>query len=142
VIARRAFLKVVAGAAAANACSAAAAGPADVGDVTAGTAADLRVGTLSALPGEPVCIGRDAQGIYAMTLTCTHAGCDIGQQGSVSSQGLDCGCHGSRFDAVGNVLRGPAGAPLAHFAVSADASGLITVHTGSEVDPGTRLTLA
>ena len=142
MIRRRTFLKLAGGAAAASACMARGVAPENVGDVAAGSASALSVGSLSPIPGEPVCIGRDAKGLYAMTLICTHSGCDMGQQGLVSPQGLFCGCHGSEFDADGNVLRGPASAPLAHFAVSADASGKATVHTGTEVDPGTRLVIA
>jgi Rieske Fe-S protein len=142
MIRRRTFLKLVGGAAAANACTAGGVAPENVGDVSGGSASALAVGSLSPITGEPVCIGRDAKGLYAMTLICTHQGCDMGQQGSVSAQGLFCGCHGSEFDADGNVLRGPASAPLAHFAVSADASGTVTVHTGTEVDPSTRLVIA
>jgi Rieske Fe-S protein len=136
---RRVFLQMAGGCVAASACSSGVASPTDVGDVAAGNESALSVDSLSAIPGAPACIGRDAKGIYAMTLTCTHAGCDIGQTGTVSAQGLHCGCHGSAFDANGNVVNGPANAPLAHFAVSADASGALTIHTGMEVDPSTRL---
>jgi cytochrome b6-f complex iron-sulfur subunit len=139
MIRRRTFLKILGGAAAANACTAGGVPPAQVGNVSAGNASDLATGALQAIPGEPVCIGRDANGVYAMTLICTHQGCDIGQNGTVSPSGLYCACHGSAFDVHGNVVRGPAPSPLAHFAVSADAMGNLTVHTGTEVDPSSRL---
>jgi Rieske Fe-S protein len=135
---RRTFLKMVGCAAAANACGSGPAGPADVGDVAAGNVQTLAPGSLNAVPGQPVCVGRDAGGVYAMTLICTHQGCEIG---SVSAGGLFCGCHGSAFDAHGNVVRGPASTSLAHFAVSADMSGNLTVHTGTEVAADTRLTV-
>jgi cytochrome b6-f complex iron-sulfur subunit len=136
---RRVFLELVGGCVAASACSSSPASPADVGDVAAGNESALSVDSLSAIPGVPACIGRDAMGVYAMTLTCTHEGCDMGETGTVSAQGLHCGCHGSEFDVDGNVVTGPATTPLAHFAVSADAAGELTVHTGSEVDASTRL---
>jgi cytochrome b6-f complex iron-sulfur subunit len=142
MIPRRTFLGLVGCAAAASGCSMGAATPADVGDVAAGSASALSVGSLIAVAGAPVCVGRDANGVYAMTLICTHQGCDIGQQGSVSGQGLYCACHGSRFDANGSVVGGPAPSPLAHFAVSADAAGDLTAHTGVEVGPTTRLMVA
>ena len=136
---RRTFLKLLGGTAAANACTAGGVPPAQVGNVAAGNESALSVPSLSAVAGSPVCIGRDPKGIYAMTLICTHQGCDIGQDGSISPSGLYCRCHGSQFDADGNVVRGPAPSPLAHFAVSADAAGNLTVNTDAEVDPSTRL---
>ena len=123
---------MVASAAATGACSAAAVSPAQVGDVAAGNVSAVPVGTLETVGSEPVCIARDSGGVYAMTLTCPHAGCDIGQTGSVSPQGLVCGCHGSEFDANGNVVRGPASQPLDHFAVTVDASGNLSIN-GTEV---------
>ncbi|HEX8791119.1 MAG TPA: Rieske (2Fe-2S) protein [Polyangiaceae bacterium] len=113
--------------------------PVTVGDVPAGNVSSLPVGSLNVVNGQPVCIGRDSGGVYAMTLTCTHAGCDIGTQGDVSPSGLLCGCHGSRFDANGNVVSGPAPSPLEHFAVSADQAGNLTIHGGQVVDAGQRL---
>lgn len=140
---RRRFLVLAGasvGAAGAVACgSAAAVAPASVGDVPAGNVSSLPAGSLRVVQGEPVCIGRDSGGVYAMTLTCTHAGCDIGATGDVSASGLLCGCHGSRFDANGNVVSGPAPSPLDHFAVTADASGNLTIHGGQVVDAAQRL---
>jgi Rieske Fe-S protein len=74
-----------------------------------------------------------------MTLTCTHAGCDIGTMGQVSPQRLICDCHGSEFDANGNVLLGPANRPLDHFDVTVDASGNLTVNTDVIVSESQRL---
>jgi Rieske Fe-S protein len=73
-----------------------------------------------------------------MSLICTHAGCDISVRGSVSAQGVVCYCHGSTFDANGNVLGGPASGPLEHFAVSLDAAGQITIDTNTTVLESTR----
>jgi cytochrome b6-f complex iron-sulfur subunit len=142
-VTRRRFLVVVAGQAVVlGACSSSSGvSPAQVGDVSAGNVSGLPVGSLRAVGTEPVCIGRDAGGVYAMTLTCTHAGCDIGQTGTVSPQGLICGCHGSEFDANGSVVMGPAKQPLDHFAVTADASGNLTIHGGQTVDSADRLSV-
>jgi menaquinol-cytochrome c reductase iron-sulfur subunit len=42
--------------------------------------------------------------------TCTHAGCAVAYQQATSD--LYCGCHGSRFDNLGNVTHAPAPKPL------------------------------
>jgi Rieske Fe-S protein len=86
------------GAVGASACSSAPVSPADLGDLAAGNVSALTVPSLTVLQPMPVRIGRDAGGIYAMTLTCTHAGCDIGM-GTVNPSGLQCPCHGSQYDA-------------------------------------------
>lgn len=144
MIARRTFLKLVSGCVSVAGCSAdgGSAQPLDVGDVPAGNAASMSVGSLIVISAASACVGRDKSGIYAMTLICTHQGCDMSQRGLVTAQGIVCGCHGSQFDADGNVVRGPAASALAHLSVSADSSGNLTIHTGTEVASSTRLAVA
>ena len=48
--------------------------------------------------------------IMAYSLTCTHLGCAV--EGDEKSDGFACPCHGSRYDAEGVVLEGPAQRPL------------------------------
>ena len=134
---RRHFLTVLAGAAAASACGGSAS-PAAFGDVSAGNVSGVAVGSLMLVGSEPVMLGRDAGGLYAMTNTCTHQGCDAEPVGSGSSATVRCPCHGSQFDRNGAVVRGPASSPLTHFAVSVDGSGNITIHGGKSVGADVR----
>jgi glycine/D-amino acid oxidase-like deaminating enzyme/nitrite reductase/ring-hydroxylating ferredoxin subunit len=54
---------------------------------------------------------RDAQGdIHACSAVCTHTGCIVGWNDVEKS--WDCPCHGSRYDAFGRVINGPAKADL------------------------------
>src|SRR5260370_8383458 len=104
--------------------------PDPIGDVASVNVTGLPIGSLEPVGTLPVCIARDAHGVYAMTLTCTHAGCNIAQQGAVSPRGVSCGCHGSQFSTNGDVLRGPAAEPLSHFPVTNDPAGTLTTHPG------------
>ena len=107
--------------------------------IDAGNEADLAVGVLRAIARKGVAIGRDTRGIYAVSLICTHAGCDMSQDGAVSSGSIQCFCHGSVFDGQGNVLRGPANIPLPHLFVTADANGELTIHGDQPTPADTRL---
>jgi len=104
------------------------------GGESAGNVNAINVGTLKVLPNLPIVLGRDAQGLYAMTITCPHQGCAVTPQAS----SLYCPCHGSRFDSNGGVINGPARSPLVHFAVSVDAAGNISVYPASQVASGVR----
>ena len=75
--------------------------------IPAGLSTDVQPNTLTPVAGKHVAIGRDGGGIYAMTLVCTHSGCDIAG-GAVSFAGLVCPCHGSRYNNQGQVTLGPA----------------------------------
>ena len=103
------------------------------GDLAAGNASGFAVGTLNAIPGKTVAVGRDSMGLYAITLVCTHQGCTAAPAGATGARQVNCPCHGSQFDSNGAVIRGPAARPLVHFAVTVDAAGNVVVHTNSQV---------
>ncbi len=107
-------------------------------DIPAGNKANVALDTLAPVPGVAAAIGRDSGGIYALTLVCTHQACDIAASpgNQVNFSGIHCGCHGSQFNNQGAVLLGPAARPLDHLAVTADASGALTIH-GQQVVPAT-----
>ncbi len=48
---------------------------------------------------------------YAISSVCTHLRCTVNWD--QAEQEFVCPCHGSRFDALGRVTRGPARRPLA-----------------------------
>jgi glycine/D-amino acid oxidase-like deaminating enzyme/nitrite reductase/ring-hydroxylating ferredoxin subunit len=59
-----------------------------------------------------VAVYRDDGGeLHKMTAVCPHLGCIVGWNGTEMT--WDCPCHGSRFDAKGKVLNGPANTDLA-----------------------------
>jgi Rieske Fe-S protein len=109
------------------------------GPVGAGNVSALAVGSLEAVPGEVVILGRDAGGVYAMSAACTHAGCMLSV---ASNEELSCPCHASLFDANGEVTRGPARTPLQHFRVDIAPDGTITVQGGVPVSADTRTPVA
>ena len=82
--------------------------------ISAGRVSDLATGTLRAIAGMGVAVGRDARGIYALSVICTHAGCAVAPRGAQ----LVCPCHASIFKAAdGSNVSGPALKPLPTFSV-------------------------
>jgi Rieske Fe-S protein len=130
---RRQFLLASAGSVAVAACGAGNNAPSPTGDVVVGTVQSLQVGQVSVASDSSCAVLRDSAGLYALSLTCTHQGCNLAQQGTVSAQGMTCFCHGSQFGPNGEVLAGPAFAPLPHFALTVDTSSNIVVHLGQLV---------
>lgn len=83
--------------------------------------ADLAVGACADAPSlNDVIVLRDELGFYAMSNRCTHMGCRL----DCPVDGVStCNCHGSQFDANGEVLLGPAKQSLLHYLVSFDCVG-------------------
>src|SRR5262245_1354652 len=104
-------------------------GPVQVGAVT-----EFPLGTWRLVSG-PVVVGHDANGLFAYTAICTHAGCTIGAPNA--SGASTCPCHGSGYDGNGAVTRGPAPASLEHFDVTV-ANGQVTVDRSKVVAASTR----
>ena len=81
---------------------------------TGSSVADLAPGDGAVIKhdGETVAAYRDAEGtVHLLSARCTHMGCTVGWNGE--DRTWDCPCHGSRYDASGNVMRGPARDALA-----------------------------
>ncbi len=53
------------------------------------------------------------QGLIALSMICTHKGCEV----RVLPDGFQCPCHGSEYLVDGAVVEGPASRPLQRFAV-------------------------
>jgi cytochrome b6-f complex iron-sulfur subunit len=106
------------------------------GPVSAGNVSGLAVGSLHVMSN--VVVARDANGVYAMSAVCTHAGCLLDDGAATVSAGLSCACHGSTFDGNGTVTRGPARAPLQHYAVTVGTDGSIVVDGSQPVSASTR----
>lgn len=93
------------------------------------------LGTRLPLSAQRVTVVRTEAGMAAISNTCTHLGCVV----ATSEIGFDCPCHGSRFDAEGTVLGGPAPRPLPWFKLSLAPNGEVEVDTSTPVEPGTYL---
>jgi glycine/D-amino acid oxidase-like deaminating enzyme/nitrite reductase/ring-hydroxylating ferredoxin subunit len=78
----------------------------DAGAIARGEGALIRSGL------KKYAVYRDEDGaLHAHSAKCTHLGCVV--QWNTSEKTWDCPCHGSRFNAYGGVLHGPAIANLA-----------------------------
>ncbi|AZM92763.1 FAD-dependent oxidoreductase [Streptomyces sp. W1SF4] len=83
------------------------------GDGTNGPAEALRPGegTVVRAGGKPCAVHRDDHGeLHAVSAVCTHLGCLVAFNNAERT--WECPCHGSRFGIDGEVLQGPALAPL------------------------------
>jgi len=70
---------------------------------------------------------------FALNAECSHLGCIV--PWNEFEQKFECPCHGSRYDALGNVLRGPAPYGLALARVGADEeTGSILLSPWTEPD--------
>lgn len=83
---------------------------------------------------------RDARGIYAMTIICTHTGCELPlPQSRGDSYVIRCTCHFSEFSLNGVVAPGStATRDLEHYRVRI-CDGMIYVNTREIVSADTRL---
>ena len=82
-------------------------------EIRAGSGAVVRQGM------RKIAAYRDAAGeLHTLSARCTHLGCPVAWN---HAQGTwDCKCHGSRFDAMGQVINGPANTPLEAVEISTD----------------------
>lgn len=96
---------------------------------TNSVAANFAIGTATFFAQPNMFVCRDAGGLFALTAVCTHSGCNVNAMNGV----FDCPCHGSQFAFDGQVRRGPAAAPLAHFGLCLDGNNGVAITTLSTV---------
>ena len=88
-----------------------------------GTTADIPPGRskVVALGAKPVIVLNSPQGVKAFSAVCTHLGCIVGYDTSMSPD-IVSPCHDGHFDAVnGRVLSGPPPLPLKEYPVRVEA---------------------
>lgn len=73
-------------------------------DFDLGSVDNYPPGSRTSIPEIPALLIHAEGGFTALSLTCTHLGCTLEQD----QTGFVCPCHGSSFDADGNVIHGPA----------------------------------
>ena len=88
------------------------------------------------IPEQRLWVHSTSDGLYAISAVCTHLGCIVSTQ---EEGGFFCPCHGSRFDAEGNVVGGPAPRPLMYLDLSISPDGQLVVDKQTEVSAETRL---
>jgi cytochrome b6-f complex iron-sulfur subunit len=72
--------------------------------------------------------GVETDGLMALYMRCVHLGCRV--PWCAPSQGFECPCHGSRYNAIGQYFGGPAPRNLDRFVVENQGGNLI-IRTGS-----------
>jgi Rieske Fe-S protein len=73
---------------------------------------------------ERVLLFRRASGdLAAVSLTCTHLGCDVEYREDADK--IACPCHGSQYDPWGRNLKGPAKEPLSSYPVRAEGGDVV-----------------
>jgi cytochrome b6-f complex iron-sulfur subunit len=77
------------------------------------------------LPDIPAVLIHTQSGFSALSLVCTHLGCTVEDD----SNSFACPCHGSRFDAEGNVTHGPAAKHLPALRIEITKDNQLILHT-------------
>jgi Rieske Fe-S protein len=97
---------------------------------------DYSLGSLTYVPEARAYIGHDGRGLYALDAVCPHLGCLV-EPGR--KDGFTCPCHGSRFDADGQVRTGPATKSLSYLYLWQEDGGQLMMDRAEVVDATTRL---
>ncbi len=74
----------------------------------------------------------EAADMMALYQRCVHLGCRV--PWCATSQGFECPCHGSKYNAVGEYFAGPAPRNLDRFVVEVTDANEFIIHTGTIIE--------
>jgi Rieske Fe-S protein len=100
--------------------------------VSLGTPADFKMGTVTWLKEVELFVVRTSDGVGVFSSRCTHLGCTVRRV----QDGFRCPCHGARFDSMGRVIDGPARRPLPWYAVKVEGDGRLWVDLQEPAEVG------
>jgi len=90
-----------------------------------GPASNYPIDSRTLLSNIPALLLHTDEGFSALSLVCTHLGCTV----ELKESGFTCPCHGSKYDAEGSVLNGPAQKKLNALRVEVTTDGNLILHT-------------
>lgn len=113
--------------------------PAALPDVSSrvklGLPTDFPAGSAKLIDGRNLFVFGDAEGVYAVSAVCTHLGCIVTRQAGGE---FLCPCHGSRFDARGRPVAGPAPRALEWLEVRQAPNGVLYADLARGVPDGAK----
>jgi len=92
------------------------------------------LGSSTYFPAQRLWLFREPRGFHAISSVCTHLGCIAVR---TEDGEYHCPCHGSKFDAVGEVKGGPAPKGLIWVELSVSPEGQLVADTLKAVPAGT-----
>ena len=100
-----------------------------------GPPSDFPPDSATFLSDQRLFVFNEPDGFYVISAICWHLGCTVKRGGP----GFACPCHGSQYDANGQVIQGPAPKPLEWYSLSVSPRGRLVVDLDQPVTPAFRL---
>jgi len=104
-----------------------------------GRVEDFALGSRTVIEAKQIEVVRKRDGLYVISLVCTHLGCVVGSVSNDPKIGYVCACHGSKFTHDGDVRGGPAPRALPWYKVYKNNEGILVVNTAEENTQRTKL---
>jgi cytochrome b6-f complex iron-sulfur subunit len=99
--------------------------PAPKTEFDIGPASNYPLNSRTLLSDPPAVLLHNESGFSAVSLVCTHLGCNLEND----PDGFSCPCHGSRFDSNGKITHGPADKHLPSLRVEVTDEGNLKLFT-------------
>jgi nitrite reductase/ring-hydroxylating ferredoxin subunit len=90
-----------------------------------GPADQYAIGSRTLIPEAHAVLIHTQAGFTALSLFCPHLGCTL----KMNPETFDCPCHGSKFNASGSLINGPANKPLQILRVEETPEGIVILYT-------------